>query len=86
MKDLAFEWIQTYIAAVGTDTEDPLTKNYSVFCDALKKMFGDVTLVSDAENTVMLICQKSNDYKFRNNYKNPTSNIKIQHDEMTFSS
>ena len=50
MKDLAFEWIQPYIAAVGTGTEDPLTKSYSVFCDALRKMFGDVAVELHTKN------------------------------------
>lgn len=53
MKDLAFEWVQPYIAAVGTKDEHPLVNNYSIFCQALRKMFGNITLVSEAENRVM---------------------------------
>lgn len=57
MTDIAFEWIQPYIAAVGTKDEDPLVSNYDLFCDSLRKMFGDVTHVSDAENKVMTMKQ-----------------------------
>ena len=57
MKEIAFKWIQPYIAAVGTSTEDPITRSYILFCDALRKMFGNVTLVSDAENKVMRMKQ-----------------------------
>ena len=57
MKDIAFKWIQPYIAAVGTAAEDPITTNYDIFCASLRKMFGDVTMVSDAENKVMRMKQ-----------------------------
>ncbi|KAG2214551.1 hypothetical protein INT46_003101 [Mucor plumbeus] len=57
MKDIAFKWIQPYIASVGTSSESPITRSYILFCDALRKMFGDVTLVSDAENKVMRMKQ-----------------------------
>lgn len=57
MKDIAFKWIQPYIAAVGTSAENPITRSYILFCDALRKMFGNVTLVSDAENKVMRMKQ-----------------------------
>ncbi|KAG2193540.1 hypothetical protein INT46_009454 [Mucor plumbeus] len=57
MKDIAFKWIQPYIASVGTNSENPITRSYILFCDALREMFGDVTLVSDAENKVMRMKQ-----------------------------
>lgn len=57
MKDIAFKWIQPYIAAVGTNSENIITKDYATFCESLRKMFGDVTLVSDAENKVMRMKQ-----------------------------
>ena len=57
MKDIAFKQIQPYIAAVETSTDDSITRSYTLFCDALRKMFGNVTLVSDAENKVMRMKQ-----------------------------
>lgn len=57
MDKIAFEWIQPYINAVGTAQEDPIATNFSQFTAAIRRMFGDVTLISDAENKVMKMKQ-----------------------------
>ena len=57
MDRIAFEWVQPYINAVGTAYEDPIATNFSQFTAAIRRMFGDVTLVSDAENKVMKMKQ-----------------------------
>ncbi len=53
MDGMAFEWIQPYINNIGTAKEDPIATNFEQFTAAIRRMFGDVTLLSDAENKVM---------------------------------
>jgi hypothetical protein len=53
MDKIAFEWIQPYLNAVGTAQQDPIATNFNQFTAAISRMFGDITLVSDAENKVM---------------------------------
>ncbi|CEP17509.1 hypothetical protein [Parasitella parasitica] len=57
MDATAFEWIQPYINSIGTPAQDPLVTNYQQFTIAIRKMFGDVTLVSEAESKVMKLKQ-----------------------------
>ncbi|KAG1121330.1 hypothetical protein G6F42_012532 [Rhizopus arrhizus] len=57
MDGMAFEWIQPYINNIGTAKEDPVATNFEQFTAAIRRMFGDVTLLSDAENKVMKMKQ-----------------------------
>lgn len=57
MDGMAFEWIQPYINNIGTAQEDPIATNFEQFTAAIRSMFGDVTLLSDAENKVMKMKQ-----------------------------
>jgi hypothetical protein len=50
---MAFEWIQPFINNIGTTMEDPTATNFEQFTASIRRMFGNVTLLSDAENKVM---------------------------------
>lgn len=57
MDKTVFEWIQPLVNAVGTAHEDPIATKFSQFTAAICRMFGEVALVSDAENKVIKMKQ-----------------------------